>query len=125
MTSNHNDDSEPHSHRVRWGWWVLVALGVCGAALGAYGMYDYEETHLHHSDWSNVGYHTLQLFALHGPHLEHAVPWQLHAGRWLTAVVVLAAVVRGLMRVFRFESWLRLSRFRKDHIVICGIGWRG
>jgi hypothetical protein len=85
-------------------------------------MHAYEKQH---ADWWSIGYHTIQLFFLHAPHLENHIPWQLHVGRWLTAAVVLAAVLKGLMRVFRLEWWLLHSRFRSGHVIICGAGWRG
>ncbi len=78
-----------------------------------------------HANWSSVGYHTLQLFVLHSPHLEHEVPWTIHAGRWLAALVVLAAVMKGLTKVFRSECRLFWARWRSGHIVICGLGRLG
>ena len=108
-----------------WEWWAMLGLGIVAAALGAYGLRQYELDHLDDSDGWSVAYHTLQLFLLHAPHLEHAIRWPLHVGRWLAAVVVLAAVVKGLTRVFRSECRLLWTKRHGGHVVICGLGRLG
>ncbi len=117
------DPDYGHAHRRE----VLLAvfLGLVAAGFGARGLWIYEVKYGPPPDVFSVAYHTLQLFLLHAPHLDHTVPWQLHVGRWLAAIVVLVAVVRGLLTVFRSEFWLWVAHFRRGHIVICGLGRLG
>ena len=117
------------------GWLFLAAcVFAVGAALsGAYGLARYEATEgKHHSppEWSkvdswSVGYHTLQLFVLHAPHLDGHVSGWIHFGRWGIALVVLATVITGLVRLFRSESRLFFARWHSGHVVICGLGRLG
>src|SRR5437016_2694991 len=100
---------EDHRHR-SWVWWLTFAAAVAAGALGARGQARYEIQRQGNADWSSVLYHTLQLFLLHAPHLDGNIPWELHAGRWLSAFVVLTAVFKGLMSVFGSEwrlGWIR------------------
>lgn len=88
-------------------------------------MWRYETEHHGHADLLSVVYHTLQLFILHAPHLEHPPNWQLHAGRLLSAVVVFWAIIRGIGVLFRTEWQLAWTRFRGGHVIICGLGRLG
>lgn len=105
MTSLTSADASHHGrlHPRTWEWWLAVGFALTAAAFGAYGLWIYEVAYGEHPDVLSVGYHTLQLFALHAPHLEHPVPWQLNVGRWLAAAVVLGTVARGFWAVFRPE----------------------
>ena len=117
--------SENLAHRRTWEWWLPALAGIAAAVFGAYGLWLYEVANGEPAEFASIGYHTLQLFALHAPHLDHPVPWQLNLGRWLAAVVVLGAIARGLLSVFRSECRLIAARFRRGHVVICGLGRLG
>lgn len=127
MTSHASPESSPpdSSDRGAWEWWLAVLLGLAAAFFGMYGLWLYEVANREPVDWGSIGYHTLQLFTLHAPHLDHDVPWQLNVGRWLSAVVVLGAVARGLTTVFWSECRLISARLWGNHVVVCGLGRTG
>ena len=105
--------------------WIAITVVVVAAAIGGWGMWRYEVEHRGHADVFSVAYHTLQLFILHAPHLEYPVNWQMHVGRWLSALFVFWAVIRGLSVLFRSELQLRWTRWRGGHVIICGLGRLG
>jgi voltage-gated potassium channel Kch len=115
-----------HARERAWKWWVPLVLGVAAAAFGFYGLWIYDAKYCVPADAFSVGYHTLQLFIIHAPHLDHPVPWQLNVGRWLAAALFFGAIARGLWTVFRSECRLLFAaRFRRGHVVICGLGRLG
>lgn len=101
-------------------------MAVAAFGFGAFGLWRYESAPENggHPDPSSIFYHTLQLFILHAPHLEHHVPWQLHLGRLLAAAFYFAAAATVLGKVFRDEALLmRLwLPWRRNHVVVCGLG---
>jgi len=119
VEETHHDRSQGSA----WQWWLAALMALVAAGFGAYGLWIYELAHGNRVDPASVGYHTLQLFVLHAPHLDPPVPWQLNLGRWLSALVVLGSV--GLLAVFRSKCSLFWARFRRGHIVICGLGRLG
>ncbi|MEQ1905084.1 MAG: NAD-binding protein [Pirellulaceae bacterium] len=104
------------------GWCIAALVALIAAGFGGYGMWLYDSEHHGPADPLSVAYHTLQLFILHAPHMEHEVNWQLHIGRWLAAVVVFSVGIRGLYVLFRSELRLCWTWFRGGHVVICGLG---
>ena len=120
----HSASSSPPQHltlRV----WIAFIVVVAAALIGGWGMWRYETEYYGHADVLSVAYHSLQLFILHAPHLEHPVNWQIHVGRWLSALFVFWAVIRGLTFLFRSELRLRWTRWRGGHVIICGLGRLG
>lgn len=111
--------------RWAWEWWTIISLAVAAACFGAYGLWIYDLCNGDSPDFWSVGYHTLQLFVLHAPHLDHHVPWQHNLGRWLAAVVFFWTLVRGLLAVFRSQVRLFMARMRRGHVIICGLGRLG
>lgn len=104
-----------------WRWWLAAIVAAAAFGFGAVGLWQYESSLDHgHPDPLSILYHTLQLFILHAPHLEHETPWALHAGRLLGAVLFFA-FLRELTR-----DQLLLLRFwfpwRRGHVVVCGLG---
>src|SRR6266849_3818233 len=88
-------------HQPAWEWWLAALIALAAAGSGAYGLWLYDVSHEGEADLWSIGYHTLQLFVLHAPHLDPPIPWPLHLGRWLAALVVSAAVMKGLLRAYR------------------------
>lgn len=123
--SHHESNHPPHhipTQRSIWGLVLLLILVISASVLGYWGLTKYELDESKHPDPWSISYHTLQLFALHAPHLERKVPVQLHAGRWLAALVVLAAAVKTFYSAFHAELRLYRYQLRGNHIVICGLG---
>src|SRR5580704_9263475 len=127
MTSHapHESSQQDSPHREAWEWWLAIIAGLAAASFGAYGLRLYQIENGEAVNWGSIGYHTLQLFGLHAPHLDHDVPWQLNVGRWLSAVVVLGAVARGLATVFWSECRLFSARVGGNHVGVCGLGRTG
>jgi voltage-gated potassium channel Kch len=118
-------------HRLRsWLFWTPMALGAIGFISGwighyKYDMAEYAERKGRPPELLDITYHSLQLFVLHSPHLETPIPWQLHVGRWFVSIAILTLVGYGLVRAFRSEWLLALAPWRREHIVICGLGRLG
>ncbi len=72
-------------------------------------------------------YHTLQLLVMESPHLEEkSIPWQLHFGRLFGAAFFLALTILALRRLFPDEvKFMQLRLWKKNHVVICGLGELG
>lgn len=112
-----------HSQRSGWQWWLGSVVALAAFSFGAFGLWQYESRH-GHPDPLSVVYHSLQLFILHAPHLEPPIPWQLHLGRLLAALLLFAAAVAAFIKVFRNE-WLLLRLWwpgGRGHVVVCGLG---
>jgi len=99
---------------------------VAAFGFGFAGIWEYERAaHPTGSvDFFSLIYHTLQLFILHGPHLDRPVPWQLHVGRLLGAIPLCVAAVMAFLKVFPDEWNLMMLRlpWTRGHVVICGLG---
>jgi hypothetical protein len=112
--------------RASWQRWLLTLLAMSTLVFGFFGQWRYER--MEHPDRAPdaiaLAYHTLQLFIVHGPHLEGDIPWQLHVGRLSGAALVFAAGLVAVLLFFRQESLgIRLRMpWHKDHVVICGLG---
>ena len=104
---------------------IAVLLALVAAGIGGWGMWLYETQHHAHADGWSVAYHTLQLFILHAPHLEHPANWQVHVGRWLSAIVVFWALISAFYGLFRSEFRLFWTRIQGGHVIICGLGRLG
>jgi len=115
--------TEQHSS---WGWWATGVIAVAAFGFGFAGMWEYERaaSPTRGVDFLSLIYHTLQLFILHGPHLDRPVPWQLHVGRLLGAVPLCVAAVMAFLKVFPDEWNLMMLRlpWTRGHVVICGLG---
>lgn len=116
----------PHGSKNTRYRWFLAVLTVVVLGLGVWGQWLYEARHaaLHSPDFLTVLYHTLQLFVVHGVHLESPIPLQLHIARLLGAALLFAAAVYAFAAFFRkecllFRLWLP---WRRNHVVICGLG---
>jgi len=118
-----------HHEQPRWRWWLFLAAIAVTLVLGVRGFREYERAAAPAA--GELGrlsalYDTLQLFALHTPHLdERLVNPSLDIARWVAAAISLWTVFAALRRVFAMEvRRFRLS-FSRNHVVICGAGWRG
>lgn len=103
-------------------WWLFVGIGLVAYGLGFTGLLwaKPEESLL------TIAYETLQMFALHAPHVHHDVTtWPLHAGRLLAPMVTFAALVRIFPAIIRRDLLTATLLWRKNHVVVCGLGIHG
>lgn len=113
-------------------WWRTARWPVIGAiaagvmVLGTVGF----DRHLHDggvnpSIFDSV-YRSIQLFVLEWGGVDAPVPVPLEVARFLAPFVAGLAAVQAAAVVFREEIdrlWVRL--FRRDHVIVCGVGDRG
>jgi TrkA-N domain/RyR domain len=114
MASN----SPAYHQRPRWQWWTLLAATVAILAIGMVAFHQY----------GIIGafYQTLQLFTFSTTVIKPSVP--LECARWLAALITIVsmwAVLGGIWRVYMMEFQNFLIGFGRNHVVICGAGWRG
>jgi voltage-gated potassium channel Kch len=112
------------------GWfWLALGLAVATVILGILGHLSYEapappDHPAGRPDFISAIYHTVQLLFFHGSHLEGHVPAALHWARVLGGIFFVLAGLLAFWKLFRSE-WrlLRLQLpWRRDHVVICGLG---
>ncbi|MGD1030695.1 MAG: NAD-binding protein [Opitutaceae bacterium] len=121
-----------HRDRPRWHWWVLLAGSAGAMVFGVWGFLDYDQLALAEAQplfrgqhLARAFYETLQLFALHAPHFERSMNIPLYVACYLATIVSLWTVLGIFQRVYSTElHHFRLSYYR-NHVVICGAGWRG
>ena len=110
----------------RWYWRGTASLAVLGFISGVVGTWSYERAAdpAGAVDAGSVLYHTLQLFILHAPHLDRPIPWPLHAGRLLGALVFAAVSGKAIWTIFRDEWLLAILRlpWTRGHVIVCGLG---
>jgi voltage-gated potassium channel Kch len=124
--------------RSRRVWFGLLFAAVIALIFGTAGYMDYDAKELAQQNvpidhsagsvihrWWSAFYETLQLFFFHTPHFNPPPGFCLELARSLAAIVTLWAVGGVLWRVYkmlyRHDHYSRI----RDHIVICGAGWRG
>lgn len=114
MASN----SPAYHQRPRWQWWTLLAATIAILSIGMVAFHQY----------GIIGafYQTLQLFTFSTAVTKPSVP--LECARWLAALITIVsmwAVLGGIWRVYMMEFQNFLIGFGRNHVVICGAGWRG
>ena len=70
-------------------------------------------------------YYGAQLFAMHAPHLDRALPWTLELGRWLAAATTVFAAFQVVQHMWQDEWDAQHIRRMKGHTIICGLGKKG
>ncbi len=106
-----------------WHWEKgLQALGLLALPLGVLGFWQYDLGHEGHGTLLDWLYYTLQLFVLHGVHLDPPVPWCLHLARFLAPVFTLYGLLWSVMQVFQ-EPFRALHLWRiRQHVLLIGDG---
>ena len=104
-------------------WWVLGALAVFTWALGFVGFRHYLGTR-DRPGWDSV-YLSLQLFVLESGSVPGPLPASLEIARLLAPLVAAYAVIAVVASIFRDEFVGLWTRFRRGHVIICGLdrGW--
>ncbi len=116
------EPDSPHN-RSRWYWRIVLAGIPIGLVCGTWGYLVYGREHKVATSFWSAAYHSVQMFALHMPHLERPGNLPLEIGRWAAALSAGLAVLLLLRRVF-LREWrlLRLWWWARRHVVVCGLG---
>ncbi len=124
-----------HHERPRYQWWVYMGIGLGAVVLGLWGYWrpEFELAERNAGTGplpllaviSSVAYDTLLLFVLHPAHVEGAFGWRIEWAKWLAATLSLWTVTGALRRVYAMELRHFRLGFSRDHVVVCGAGWRG
>ncbi len=106
-------------------WIWLALLWLTGIALGYSGFSIYAA--LNGENWSrlDIVYRLLQLIALESGSIPRPIPWQLDVARFGLPLMAAWTAVRAVMTLFRDQVTFLSLRFRKNHVVICGLGQKG
>jgi hypothetical protein len=104
-------------------WWVVGGAALLATALGFVGFSAYLGADTRTS-WDLL-YLSLQLFILQSGDVIGPAPPALEIARWLAPAVAAYTVVGVVATVFRDELTGLRSRFRRDHVIVCGLeaGW--
>lgn len=127
---NEDADRGKRVHRGQ-GWlalWQWAALGVGIAltmVLGCWGFARHAADHGQPWTVLDIVYRSVQLFVLESGAYEPPLPWQAEVARYLALVVAGGTVVKTLWMLFRKQVEMLKLRFRKGHVVVCGLGQRG
>jgi len=119
-----------HHDRPRWYWGLLLLFTIIAMVSGVIGFHLYDATprvaHAFRGEpWLRALYETIQLFLLHTPHLDKEVNGPLYCACYLAGIISLLTVLGVFGRIYATEfHHIRLS-FRRNHVIICGAGWRG
>lgn len=106
--------------------WPLFGLVIVVAfVLGYIGFRLYFDGHLAQQGATDLVYLSLQLFVLQSGSVPGPLPWQLDVARFLAPATTGTAIAVALAGVFREELEEVRLRFRKRHVVVCGLGERG
>jgi hypothetical protein len=106
-------------------WIWLALLWLTGIALGYSGFSIYAA--LNGENWSrlDIVYRLLQLITLESGSIPRPIPWQLDVARFGLPLMAAWTAVRAVMTLFREQVAFLSLRFRKNHVVICGLGQKG
>ncbi|UMB67702.1 NAD-binding protein [Mycobacterium paraterrae] len=109
----------------RW-YWLIGPAGVVAFLLGFWGYLSYEpEKDVHHS-FSDAVYGSFKLFFLHAaPQPESHVGIVLDTARYLAPIVAGWAGIIALFGLLRHRWQQMLVPLRRDHVVVCGLGYVG
>jgi hypothetical protein len=101
--------------------WLFVAVTV----LGVIGFTRYQQVSSVPQPFATRLYLSLQLFVLESGSVRGLLPWQLEVARFAAPVVAGYAIVQTAVAVFRDEVAALRLRFRRDHVVVAGLGGKG
>lgn len=111
-------------HRRRWPW-IVVCAGLIVFGFGLAGFAEHFRQNEKTKTTLDLFYVTGQLFAMNSGAVEGDVPWKLEIARFLAPLVAASAVLGTLAAVFS-DEWRRwFLRFRRGHVIVCGLGRKG
>ncbi len=106
--------------------WPLIGLmWVVTIALGWIGFAKYFSATDPTKSFSDVFYHTFQLFVLEYGSVSGPTGWELQAARLLAPALTVITAAQALLVILREQVQHLRIRFWRDHTVICGLGRKG
>ena len=109
----------------RW-YWVLAPAGVVAFMLGCWGYFSYEPEGGGHHSLSDAVYGSVKLFFLHAaPQPETHVGYALDVARYLAPIVAGWAALIALISLLHDRVQHMLIPLRRNHVVVCGLGYVG
>ncbi len=106
---------------------VLTVVGTLVFGLWGFVIYESRNDPSKSPDYFTLFYYSCQLLIGHGVHLEKEIPWQLHAGRIFGLIFLFTAGLTAFALFAHQEMMsIRLKlKWRRNHVVICGLGDMG
>jgi TrkA-N domain/RyR domain len=94
--------------------------------IGTIGFEEYKLEHEPERTLLDSFYRTLTLFEFAGYDVEPPLPWTLELARWAAPILIIYAILRGLIAVFRAQLQLASIRLLgHNHVVVAGLGTIG
>jgi voltage-gated potassium channel Kch len=114
-----------HRPRIRWSWLVFLSALLFVFSCGLAGFAEHFRQTGKTKTTLDLFYVTGQLFAMNSGAVDGDVPWKLEIARFLAPLVAASAVLGTLAAVFS-DEWRRwFLRFRRGHVIVCGLGRKG
>ncbi|MCU0521471.1 MAG: RyR domain-containing protein [Anaerolineae bacterium] len=107
-------------------WLAIGALWVAGLGLGYSGFVDNARSLNRAATPLDIAYKTLQLVTIEsGAPSEGQITWALNTARFLIPLLAAWTAIRALLSLFR-DRWQQAAlRFRRDHVIVCGLSRKG
>lgn len=102
---------------------TLVAVTIVAVALGVRGFLELEDGV--DRDGLDALYPALQLVVLNASFESTELPWQLEVARFLAPIAGAAAVLQGILLLFRDRLDALRARVARRHVVVAGLEGRG
>lgn len=122
MEEKRSNLAERRRHRL---WPVFAALTVLTLGLGLWGFGLYFAAAGTPRPLSDLLYLALQLFTLESGAVAGPLPWPLQAARFLAPALAASAAILALLALFGEQARRLRLRFRRGHVVVCGLGRKG
>lgn len=106
-------------------WLVVWAMAFVAMGLGYWGFKQHAAAAREPLSALSLFYRVLQLFVLESGAVMGAVPWQLDVARYLAPAVSAYTATMALALIFKEQLQHLHLRFRREHVVICGLGRKG
>lgn len=106
-------------------WLIVAVLWLSTLALGFIGFSGYFSGLGEYRPISDRFYLTLQLFVLESGSAPGPKSWELEIARLMAPAIMTLTVIEALAVIFRDQIQIIRLRFRKGHVVICGLGRKG
>ena len=106
--------------------WLLIGITwLVTMILGYMGFYKYSLSIGESSTVFDLIYRAIQLTVFESGDVEGRLPWQLETARFLMPAVAGYAAIQAILVIYRDQWQIYRIRYRKNHLILCGLGERG